>query len=940
MQVAMSRANIVVDGKAYSIEAPEGKNLLEACLSLGLDLPYFCWHPAMHSVGACRQCAVKVFKDEADTRGRIAMACMTAVTEGLRASIDDPDARAFRAGVIEWLMVNHPHDCPICDEGGECHLQDMTVMTGHVRRRYRFDKREHRSQDLGPFLAHEMNRCIQCYRCVRFYRDYAGGRDLDVQGWHDSVFFGRVEDGTLESPFSGNLCEVCPTGVFTDKTQAAHPTRKWDLRTSPSVCPHCGLGCSTLPAERYGELRRVRPRYNADVNGYFLCDRGRYGQAFADSELRLGSCLLKTAGAGQAPASRESALEAARSALSRAGAIGIGSPRASLETNFALRELVGAERFFLAVRDEEAALYARMRNVLEAAGRRAASPLEAELSDAVLVLGEDAWKSAPILGLRLRQASRNAPKAEAMRSKRIASWDDAALREASQERPGPFFVATPEPSGLDDCAQASYRASPDDIARLGYAIAGLIDSSISAPRELGGAPPEAASLATRVAAALGGAQRPLVVAGSSLGSVALIGAASAILAALLAVGKDARISLVFPAADSLGASMLASGGLESAQRALEAASPAVLIVAEADLARTAPANLARLVDKASSLIVLDHSQSATTRTADIVLPASSLLEGSGTFLSSEGRAQRFFALRKPKEPVQDSWRWLGELRGSVAAGTADSAGIAGARDLDGICEALASALPDLEAVGRAAPGAGFRLLGRRIPRGASRESGRTAIYANLDPREPDPLLDPDSALGYTMEGPRSAPPSLLPRYWAPGWNSDQAINKFQMEVGSLLKGGEIGARVFSAEADREALLATALVAAAQAKVTGRERGASTGEPGAFLVIPRLEAFGSEELSAMSPAIAARIPRPSLSLAPADAGELGLVEGSLVEISFLGGIEGRGEAEPLVLPVSIGGLPRGLTSLPWGLPGLPGAPLAAWAKLRIARGGGR
>ncbi len=104
----------------------------EACLSLGFDLPYFCWHPALHSVGACRQCAVKQFKDEKDTRGRIVMSCMTPAAEGMRISIDDPEAQAFRAGVIEWLMVNHPHDCPVCDEGGECHLQDMTVMTGHT----------------------------------------------------------------------------------------------------------------------------------------------------------------------------------------------------------------------------------------------------------------------------------------------------------------------------------------------------------------------------------------------------------------------------------------------------------------------------------------------------------------------------------------------------------------------------------------------------------------------------------------------------------------------------------------------------------------------------------------------------------------------------------------------------------------------------------------
>ena len=134
----------------------------------------------------------------------------------------------------------------------------MTLMTGHVYRRTRFRKRTYPNQYLGPFLTHEMNRCIQCYRCVRFYRDYAGGRDLDVFGCHDHVYFGRQKDGVLENEFSGNLVEICPTGVFTDKTFQKRYTRKWDLQTAPSICVHCGVGCNTIPGERYGELRRIR----------------------------------------------------------------------------------------------------------------------------------------------------------------------------------------------------------------------------------------------------------------------------------------------------------------------------------------------------------------------------------------------------------------------------------------------------------------------------------------------------------------------------------------------------------------------------------------------------------------------------------------------------------------------------------------------------------
>ena len=191
-------------------------------------------------------------------------------------------------------MLNHPHDCPVCDEGGECHLQDMTVMTGHDYRRYTFEKRTFRNQYLGPFVNHEMNRCIQCYRCVRFYREYAGGDDLNAFALRNIVFFGRDRDGVLENEFAGNLVEICPTGVFTDATLKRHYTRKWDLQMAPSVCVHCALGCNITAAERYGMLRRLVNRYNGEVNGYFLCDRGRFGYEFVNSERRIRQPLLQS----------------------------------------------------------------------------------------------------------------------------------------------------------------------------------------------------------------------------------------------------------------------------------------------------------------------------------------------------------------------------------------------------------------------------------------------------------------------------------------------------------------------------------------------------------------------------------------------------------------------------------------------------------------------
>ena len=321
---------IEVDGQSYEVDA--GANLLHACLSLGFDLPYFCWHPCMGSVGSCRQCAVTQYSDDDDTQGSVVMSCMTPVRDGARISIEAAEVKAFRAEILELLMTNHPHDCPVCEEGGECHLQDMTVMTGHTFRRFRGKKGPIETKISGPFIHHEMNRCIACYRCVRYYREYAGGRDLGVFASHNHVYFGRHEDGVLENEFSGNLVEVCPTGVFTDKTLSERYTRKWDLQAAPSVCVHCAVGCNISLGERYGEPRRVVNRYHGDINRYFLCDRGRFGYDFLNSEQRLRNPRIEE----QPDISSEAAQQQLSFLLAqqRGKIIGIGSPRALAGSEF------------------------------------------------------------------------------------------------------------------------------------------------------------------------------------------------------------------------------------------------------------------------------------------------------------------------------------------------------------------------------------------------------------------------------------------------------------------------------------------------------------------------------------------------------------------------------------------------------------------------------
>src|SRR4030095_9328336 len=355
-------AIIYVDGKEFQVDGTD--SLLQACLSHGLDIPYFCWHPALGSVGACRQCAVKEYRDEKDTTGRLVMSCMTPVTDKKRISIDDADAAEFREAIIGLMMTNHPHDCPVCEEGGHCHLQDMTVMAGHHNRAYHYTKRTHHNQELGPFLHHEMNRCIACYRCVRFYNDYAGGKDLGVFGTAANVYFGRERPGTTATEYSGNLTEVCPTGVFTDRTHSERYVRKWDMHYAPSICAGCAVGCNISPAERYGEVRRIENRYHGEINGYFLCDRGRFGYGYVNGAGRPRRAQIRRNGEWEALPTVEAVAYVREMLGPGIRVLGIGSPRATLEANYALRALVGAERFVSGMTELDTALMGLVLKVL------------------------------------------------------------------------------------------------------------------------------------------------------------------------------------------------------------------------------------------------------------------------------------------------------------------------------------------------------------------------------------------------------------------------------------------------------------------------------------------------------------------------------------------------------------------------------------------------
>ena len=892
-------ATIHVDGKDFDVDGAD--NLLQACLSLGLDIPYFCWHPALGSVGACRQCAVKQYTDENDTRGRLVMSCMTPATDNTWISIDDEEAKQFRASVVEWLMTNHPHDCPVCEEGGHCHLQDMTVMTGHNTRRYRFSKRTHQNQELGPFIAHEMNRCIACYRCVRYYKDYAGGTDLGVFGAHDNVYFGRVEDGVLESEFSGNLTEVCPTGVFTDKTHSERYTRKWDMQFAPSICQGCASGCNISPGERYGEIRRIENRFNGDVNQYFLCDRGRFGYGYVNREARPRQPMMMLS---KMKMGIDSALDQAAALLKNRKVIGIGSPRASLESNFALRELVGAENYYSGIAAAELENLRLICDILQNGPLPTPTLREVERHDAVFILGEDLTQTAARLALSLRQAVKGKA-VEIAASMKIQDWHIAAVQNVAQDALNPLFIASVAATRLDDVAAECVHAAPADLARLGFAVAHAIDPSAPA---VSGLDREAAELAQRIADALLAAKRPLIVSGASLGSQALIEAAANIAGALKNREKNGSISLVVPETNSMGLALLL--GEELADRSVDAALHALIsgqadavVVLENDLyRRAASAQVDAALNSAKVVIVADHQQTATTAKAHLLLPVASFAEGDGTLVSQEGRAQRFFQVFDPSYHdanilVREGWRWLHALHSTLQGKTVDWT------RLDAVTAACAAGNARLARIGEAAPNATFRIKGLKLAREPHRYSGRTAMRADISVHEPRQPQDQDSAFAFSMEGYSGSKEDRqqIPFAWSPGWNSPQAWNKFQAEVGGHLRAGDPGVRLIEAKG--------------QALPWFTPGAAFNPAPGTWQVVALHHLFGSDEMSARATPVQARIPQPYVALAKAEADRLGVNDGALLNLSVGG--------QALCLPLQVReDLAVGLVGLPAGLPGIP------------------
>lgn len=279
--------NVTIDG--VSVAVPRGTTIIEAAKQVGVLVPHYCYHPSLPSPAVCRMCLVEVEKSP-----KLQPACVTAVAEGQVVHVNSSVAKDARQGVLELLLINHPLDCPICDQAGECELQDYTFQEGRPSSRYReFAKRYNPVEDFGPDILYVPNRCILCTRCVRFMEDVAEAPVLNVSERGDRAYIGIVESEKLDHPWSGNVVDLCPVGSLLSK-DFLHKARAWDLDKTASICPGCTQGCNITIDTRDEVVVRLKPRPNLEVNRHFMCDTGRSDYRWMNRGDRVEAPLART----------------------------------------------------------------------------------------------------------------------------------------------------------------------------------------------------------------------------------------------------------------------------------------------------------------------------------------------------------------------------------------------------------------------------------------------------------------------------------------------------------------------------------------------------------------------------------------------------------------------------------------------------------------------
>ena len=655
---------ITIDDK--QVEIAVGATLMDAAREAGIYIPHFCYHKKLSIAASCRMCLVEVEKAP-----KPLPACATPVADGMVVRTHSENAVTAQKGVMEFLLINHPLDCPICDQGGECMLQDIAVGYGASASRYQEVKRVVKEKDLGPLIATDMTRCIHCSRCVRFGQEIAGIMELGMPGRGEHVEVMSFLERQVGSEISGNVIELCPVGALTSKP-FRYAARSWELARRRAVSPHDGLGANMALHVKDNRVLRATPLENEAINECWLADRDRFSYQALNSEDRLTRPMVRDGDHWQ-EVDWQKALAQAAGALKvirethGGDAIGfLASPHQTVEELYLLQKLaraLGCENIDTRI---DQAICSRASAV-----PWLGMPVE-ELSalDRVLLVGCSVRKEQPLAAQRLRQAVKKGGQLNVLH----AADDDLLAKVANK-----IIV---KPSAMKDALARVAKAMQEAGADLGDIASSVSGASVD-------------DSARAVAASLMSGERKAVL----LGSVARQHPAAQDLhrlAQAIAATAGATLGFLVSSANAVGAGVVGclpgTDGLDASSMQANPRKAYVMLGVEPFLDSYDPLVMRQALDSAELVVSLTAFKGVAANYSHVILPIAPFAETPGSFVNMEGRVQNFNAATKPLGDARPAWKVLRVLGNLL--------GLSGF-DFDSVESVRAAALPEGEATVRA-----------------------------------------------------------------------------------------------------------------------------------------------------------------------------------------------------------------------------------------------
>lgn len=617
---------IELDGR--KVEVPPGSMVMHAAEKAGTYIPHFCYHKKLSIAANCRMCLVDVEKAP-----KPMPACATPVTQGMVVRTKSERAIKAQQSVMEFLLINHPLDCPICDQGGECQLQDLAVGYGGTGSRYEEEKRVVFHKDIGPLISmEEMSRCIHCTRCVRFGQEVAGAMELGMSHRGEHAEIESFLGSTVDSELSGNMIDLCPVGALTSKP-FRYSARTWELSRRKSVSPHDSTGANLIIQVKNNTVLRVVPLENESVNECWIADRDRFSYESLNGDQRLDRPMLKQGGVWQ-EADWQTALEYVANGLSRIRAdYGPEAVGALVSPHSTLEELYLAGQLVRGLGSDNIDHRLRRADFTAGAGVHWLGTSIASLSNlqSVLVVGSNLRKDHPLFAQRIRQAARHGCVVSAVTSPALLKRPDA--------------WALPVDALL---------GSPSEWLELLAGIAAAIGESKGIASPL---PAVATEQSRRVAAALMGGERKAVLLGNAAAHHAQASSLLA-LAAWIAEQTGATVGYLTEAANTVGAQWVQAqpvrGGFHAGQMMNGSAKALVLLGVEPGLDTIADG---KALSNCEMVVTLSPFKT-NMDCSDVLLPIAPFTETSGSFVNAEGVCQSFHAVVRPRADTRPGWKVL------------------------------------------------------------------------------------------------------------------------------------------------------------------------------------------------------------------------------------------------------------------------------------------